>query len=605
MKKTTLGLAAVAMMASAWAAPYRQLHRIFAAEADKIEAARRAYPDAFKDGVIIATFAGLTIGKPEVRDFARQKEFVERFKARGEEVQICISSTIGHMDGWTARQGYPKMVGPDGKAAQAIACPRSAAFADYLRALFRRYAELGPSVIWVDDDFRMMNHSPVGHGCFCDACRKRFAAETGLSLDRKTLVAAILSDACPGGVRVRQAWRDYNSRALTEVARTVAQAVHAVDDGIVIGFMITNIEGQGYGPPDFPAIIAASKNRADEVWFRHGSGVYTDFTPYAHDGVVMKNISIGRMCAVTEGPGIVNLTEEVTCPYVRRAKSMRMTFLELALNVAFAGADGTTYDAIKPNLDEQLRDDAVVAAMGRRYREVERMHALVRGKRQIGIYPFYSPDVWLENGKVDSLWKLGSLDAEAWWPLVYLGVPVTFREKDASLLLLAGRSVRAMPKGKLEGWLARGVLADGTSAMEIKRRFPDDMLRADRKLEVHGSGTWSTEVWGRKAGLAVKDGLDRLSGGRMPSRVDTVVRLAQSVWETPDRSERAIFLFNLDFDDATDVRLTEDGVYSAELLHANGIWSALGAGDTFAVPPVPAWSVAALRLRKIRREDCP
>ena len=71
---------------TAIAAPFRTIQRIWAVEPEKIEAARTAYPGAFSDGIILATFAGLKIGPEEVRDFAKQKAFVERMKAQGVEV---------------------------------------------------------------------------------------------------------------------------------------------------------------------------------------------------------------------------------------------------------------------------------------------------------------------------------------------------------------------------------------------------------------------------------------------------------------------------------------------------------------------------------------
>ena len=362
-----------------------------------------------------------------------------------------------------------------------------------------------------------------------------------------------------------------------------------MDDRIIIGFMCCNPEGMSYAAFDFKTMIARAKNRDGVVWFRHGSGTYTDFTPYTEGNVVSKNIAIGRYCAATEGPGVVNLTEEVTCPYNRRTKSLRITFLEAALNVGFAGADGVTYDAIKPNLDEQLRDDAIVADIHRRRGELERMRALVEGKRQLGVYPFYSPDIWLANGKAKSLWDMQTLGTEDWKPLVYIGVPFTFREKDASLLLLSGASARAMPKERLAAWRKRGVISDGAAANEVGR---------GGKTFVFGKGAWGKHVWGRKESLKIKDALDRLAGGRMPSRVDTCVRLAQSVWESPDGKERVVILFNLDFDDAADVRLTENGAFTAERLGSDGSWTQLGKGDSFSLAPIPAWSATVVRLRK-------
>ena len=136
---------------------------------------------------------------------------------------------------------------------------------------------------------------------------------------------------------------------------------------------------------------------------------------------------------------------------------------------------------------------------------------------------------------------------------------------------------------------AEVVYPDGAAAAEVGR---------DGKTFVFGKGAWSNAVWARKESLEIKDALDRLAGGKMPSRVDTCVRLAQSVWESQDGKERVIFLFNLDFDNATDVRLTEDGAFRAERMGKDGSWTPLGTGGRFTLPPIPAWSVAVLRLTR-------
>ena len=96
-KLAVVGLALVASFL-AEATPFRTIQRIWAVSPEKIEAAMAQYPGAFSDGIIIATFAGLKIGPEEARDFEKQKAFVKRMKARGTEVQICISSSIGHKE---------------------------------------------------------------------------------------------------------------------------------------------------------------------------------------------------------------------------------------------------------------------------------------------------------------------------------------------------------------------------------------------------------------------------------------------------------------------------------------------------------------------------
>ena len=582
---------------------FRQHHRVFAVERDKIDAACEKYPNSFRDGIIVATFVGLQIGKPEVREFANHKEFSDFFKSKNIDMQMCLSSTIGHKDEWTFSNDMPKMTGANGVTAKNNACPRSPEFLAYIKNLFKKYAELKPSVIWLDDDFRMPHHPPVDYACFCDSCIARFAVESGVEIPRKELVEAIRLGSTVNGVDVRRAWRDYSSRALTDIASVAADAVHAVDDSIAIGYMVCNPGGHGYAPPDFKSWIEKGRNRDGVVYFRHGSGVYNDFTPYAYDSILMKNISIGRLCAMTEGPGVINLTEEVTHPYNRRTKSMKITFLEAALNIALAGADGITYDAIKPNLDEQLRDNAVVAEMHRRDGELQRLYSLVRGKRQVGIYPFFSPDIWLENGPRRTLREVSMLAAEDWRPLMYLGIPFTFREQHASALLLSYKSVRGMPRERIEKWLERGIVADGSAASELDAVLGRKVSDSKRVAVccAAGDGRWnSAEVWGLDVSVRIKNRIARLCGGRMPSRVDTAVRLAQSTWDSADGSERVVVLFNMDFDDAGDAVLSLDGKYRAEVVDlATGAAIPLAEGDTFRLPPVPAWSPMAVRLGKI------
>jgi hypothetical protein len=599
------GFAAAAMTGTAAeAAPgFRQYHRLFAVEREKIEQARRNYPNSFRDGIMVATFAGLKTGSPQVRKFENHSGFGEYFKTTGTEVHMCISSTIGHNDDWAAENDMPKMVGSDGTVAKHLACPRSERFIEHVKAVFRRYSKLKPSVIWFDDDFRMSYHRPVDFACFCESCIRRFASETGVNLAREEIVDDIRLDRRVGGVRVRRAWRDYSSRALSELATAAADAVHSEDSSIAIGYMVCNPHGLGYAPPDFKVWIDKGRNRDGIVYFRHGSGVYNDFTPYSHESVLMKNIAIARLCAATEGPGVVNLTEEVTHPYIRRSKSMKITFLEAALNIGLAGADGITYDAIKPNLDEQLRDDAVVAYMHRRDGELQNFYRLMKGKRQVGIYPFFDTEIWLENPPRRQMKDMSVMAAEDWRVLMYLGIPFTFREQHASALLLSYRSVCGMPKASVEGWLKRGIVADGSAADALDRMFGRP-VSGEGKVAVFcksREGRWNNDVWGREASLRIKDRLDRLCGGRMPSRVDTCVRLAQSTWDSPDGTERAVFLFNFDFDDSEDAVLGVDGKYRAEVLDAvTGLYKLIGEGDSFRLPAIPAWSPMAVLLRKVR-----
>ena len=411
-------------------AAYTQLQRIFSTEPERIERAVADYPEAFKDGFILAAFPeNLKPGPAACKDFATQKAFVGRFQTQGVPVQICVSSTIGHTDDWTLPTALPKMVGSKGQVAKAMACPRSEAFKAALARRFARYAALHPSVLWLDDDLRMPHHPPVDFACFCDDCLAKFAAKTGLKPDRAALVKAILDDAVVECVNVRDAFDGFATEALNDLVKVVAEAVHGVDDSVALGFMATNPSGMAYGERDFRTWRELGRNRKGEVWFRPGSGAYTDRDPLASDGIVAKNLQIARLVAATEGPGVVNAAEEVTCPYDRKSKSMKLTFFECALNLGLAGCDGTTFDAIKYNLEEQLGKGAIVDMLNARRAELARMRGLVAGKRQIGVAV---PPLGAKRGAVKSFHELISRGQKPILEKFCAGVPLTFRPADGS-----------------------------------------------------------------------------------------------------------------------------------------------------------------------------
>lgn len=555
MKNTSMLLLAMAALAVGAGEPYAQVHRIFAAWPEKIEPAIKANPGAFKDGIIIAAFPKeLKVGPEFVKEFANHKAFCERMQALGVKVQFAMSSTIGHTDEWTKPTGRPVMVRSDGQPTVAMSCPRSDAFKAHVADLFARYASLHPEVIWWDDDFRMAFHPPADYACFCGDCIAKFNAAYGTSYDRDRLIKAVMADATvPGGQRIRQAWRDFNRQALTDLVKISSDAAHKVDPDVGIGFMVVNIDELNmlYATPDFKAWNQLARNRAGKVWYRHGSGAYTDWRP---EEIFFKNLSIGRLCAASEGEGVVNWTEGVIVPFSRRVKSMRLTFLEAALNVGMAGADGTTYDASKGNLDEQLKDSSVIPVMGRRRVELDAMRKLIDGKRQLGIAVPPIPDGVYPPGPVKRFGDLYQPGDQSWRKLIYIGVPLTFRREYAACEL---------PTGLNPGTL--------------------DFNECEK----------------------IKDDLDRRCGGRMPSRVDSILRFGQSVWESPDGSERIVFLWNFDYDDAENVRLVEDKKFAAEEMvcpvKGNGetgpiTWRPLGRGDTFTIARVPALSVKVIRL---------
>ena len=651
---------------------YKCIQRIFCIEKEKIEQAICEYPKAFSDGIAIVTYNNLYAENKEIGDYDAYCKFAKYFHEKGVEIQVNYSMTLGHSDELFDQKApirYSTMVDYTGRGCNASACPRDGKFKEYLKNSVLKYAQVKPKVFWVDDDFRIASHAPVKYGCFCEDCIKKFNIECNGNWTRESLVQAINNDV----EDVRTKWQNFNRRALEDLTKLIADTVHSVDENIIIGFMQVNYSVVYYDGMDLSRFVEIAKNKNGEVWFRHGAFFYSDASPY---WVVYKNLEIARLCAsALKSPyKVVNLTEEVTSPYTRRAKSMRLTFLEAVMNIGVAGADGVMDEGIKPNLIEQLKPGNLVSMMHEKYDYLDALKKLIEGKRQVGVFPYYSTDVWCYNDIVTDMGQMTDMGANDWYDLFLLGIPFTFNEENSKVLLSSGKIIRTATKEYLNHWVGKAIYADGCSILEIEKKigseslgvkkssYPEELLgggrtsesftshplngdykgfsrynimanatkgsaclasvgaeilsysmneeeaqagiigtavfknEKDGRIAVNSRGAWSSDFLSEAKGTQIKNIFDWLFGGKMPVRIDSKLRVGQSVWE--DENERIIFVYNLDFDDAIDICVTNDFEGKAELLQENGDWETLGKGNKWTLPTINSWSSMVLKVRR-------
>ncbi|MBQ7983931.1 MAG: hypothetical protein IJ302_10185, partial [Clostridia bacterium] len=345
-----------------------------------------------------------------------------------------------------------------------------------------------------------------------------------------------------------------------------------------------------------------------------------------------------------------------------------------------AGADGIMDEGIKPNLSEQLLPGHLVDEMHRSYRWLDTLYRLRQGKKQVGICPFFDRDLWKYNDPVSSLGQMTDLGSRFFMNLFCLGLSLTTRTEDADVMLLSGKTVRAMAPGQLRRWLGRGVYLDGTAALEVNRilagdgicytgvrgadydpaaltgahtseRFTDhplngadagylryniwggsrdgeacltadgaeiltySMCPAEAEAGIVGMtffeneiggrtavvsrGAWCPDILGEAKGRQIRRVMAALAGGALPCLLDAPTRCGISVWKSPHDRERAVYIYNTDFDAAEGVCLYTDRPFSAALIAADGSEVPLTAepASQIALPVLPAWSCTAMVLR--------
>ncbi len=147
--------------------------------------------------------------------------------------------SLMHADlGKTLRPGqsFRRMVDPDGREAQLCVCPMCEDWQNYFAALYSRYAEKKPFLLWVEDDFRLHNHDPLRWGgCFCDAHMAEYARRAGKALTRAEFVAGVLAPGTPHPYR--KIWLDVNRETMVALAEKIGHAVHAVSPETRVGLM--------------------------------------------------------------------------------------------------------------------------------------------------------------------------------------------------------------------------------------------------------------------------------------------------------------------------------------------------------------------------------
>ncbi len=133
-------------------------------------------------------------------------------------------------------QHFRLMVDYTGQQAKLCVCPLCENWQAYIADLYARYAVLEPSILWVEDDFRLHNHDPlVWGGCFCDEHMKLYSERAGKKLTREEFLEGVLR---PGKVHpYRKIWLDVSRETLESAAKNIAAAVRKVSGQTKIGLM--------------------------------------------------------------------------------------------------------------------------------------------------------------------------------------------------------------------------------------------------------------------------------------------------------------------------------------------------------------------------------
>ena len=174
------------------------------------------------------------------------KQRIRQLSEQGIIAGINSGATIGHggikgfTDNWQDMLNIEWWVGADGEEVPGIACPTGNRFLKYVDNYFSSLASTGAREIFIDDDMRLFNHSPVKSaefGCLCPNTIERFNVKYNYSFNRETLLRELLKPKtdCPN--KVQQNWHYFLKATFLELAKRITEATHKIDPSIRLGLM--------------------------------------------------------------------------------------------------------------------------------------------------------------------------------------------------------------------------------------------------------------------------------------------------------------------------------------------------------------------------------
>ena len=340
----------------------------------------------------------------------------------------------------------------DGKVREFTACPGEEGFRKDFAAKCAAIAGAGhPFLHLMDDDFRYYSL-----GCFCEDHLRRFAEISGVTRDRKGMVAALRMEG-EAGHRLRMAWHRFQVGDLLLLAKAASEAIAAVSPETRVGLC-----APGKFPERETAEIARALAGSHRPVIRWWGSVYGYDFPVETSGLLFsaqwsrENLPRDIECMYEADP----------CPHSRfYASAVRMEAL-ITTTLAF-GYSAPLFQALGGRADALATSPDYIDMHKRCMDRFAAVKAEGLKGRIVGVQAFFDSDSRV-GGVGGSAKK--PLDVAAWHrSLNRMGIPVTTAESPVKLF--AGHhAFRTMDGATITNLLSGSVFLDGAVAEALTER---------------------------------------------------------------------------------------------------------------------------------------
>jgi len=393
---------------------------------------------------------------------------------------------------------FKPIVSPAGEVDKACASFADPNWQKYIYKLYGRFAKVGFRVVWVEDDFRYHNHTPLTWGGgFEPEVLSHFAQKIGRRVSREEVLKNILKPGKPHPWRVKwmETWRGIQLEVAEGLAETVAEnAPHKSKIGLMSSRPSTHsIEGR-----DWQKLFAAFSINGQVAHRPHCAG-YGESPGKCKDYTIMM-LDVQRNFR----PPYCEVAPEVeNFPFTNWNKSDSLTWAEMAFCM-FYGSDALLLDLFPFSGNPADEEPQIGKLLDKSRPGLE------------WIYTKFSKD--LRTQGVGIPWKedaqahvrtfegqsLQELNATSFAPGSFLlpyGVPVSANPQRINAIF--GSLAWAFNDRELQEMLSGGLLLDGVSADILCQRGFGQHVGVDFKRWVNREESkYATEkVTSKEAGL--------------------------------------------------------------------------------------------------------
>jgi hypothetical protein len=261
----------------------------------------------------------------------------KKLKQLGVTTSLNPWTTIMHSDrGFKVNPeiGFHTFVDINGDQAKDMACPADPIWRKYLCARYAQYASIHPRRLWMEDDFRHYNHTPLKLMCFCPYHMKIYQAKLGKKENRAEFVKQMLKPGEP--TPERKVYLDQARKEMIEVEHLVEQAVHQVSPETDLAQMTSFPDWHAIEGRDWAGLFDAQRGAGHPRVARPHLPAYNEVSSiqYGRDFE-----SYSRITAAYLGPDAVLLPEQENAMWTPMVKSKKFIAFQI-ITTALLGAQG-------------------------------------------------------------------------------------------------------------------------------------------------------------------------------------------------------------------------------------------------------------------------